>query len=182
MADILLSEDSQQFSTHVSRRRVVAGTVTLAVAGATSPALGQSTDRSPNMPDNIRFSSPDTLQKPPGYSHVVEVTGPGRTVYFAGQLGIDKAGKMGANAREQIEIAFENVKAALSSVGASFGNVVKLNNYIVDIGANLAHYREVRDKYVNTAAPPASTTIGVPQLARPGAVFEIEAIAVLPPK
>jgi enamine deaminase RidA (YjgF/YER057c/UK114 family) len=147
----------------------------------TFPAYAQSTHRSPNMPDNIRFSSPDTLQKPPGYSHVVEVTG-GRTVYFAGQLGIDKSGKMGANAREQIEIAFENVKAALTSVGANFGNIVRLNNYIVDIATNIAHYREVRDKYVNTAAPPASTTIGVPQLARPGALFEIEAIAVLPPK
>ena len=134
------------------------------------------------MPDNIRFSNPDTMQKPPGYSHVVEVTGPGRTVYFAGQLGIDKSGKMGANAREQMEIAFENVKTALASVGASFENVVKLNNYIIDIGTNIAHYREVRDKYVNTAAPPASTTIGVPQLARPGALFEVEAIAVLPPK
>ena len=54
------------------------------------------------MPDNIRFSNPDTMQKPPGYSHVVEVTGPGRTVYFAGQLGIDKSGKMSANAREQM--------------------------------------------------------------------------------
>jgi hypothetical protein len=36
------------------------------------------------MPDNVRFSNPDTMQKPPGqppgYSHVVEVTGPGRTV------------------------------------------------------------------------------------------------------
>ena len=72
------------------------------------------------MPDNIRFSNPDTMQKPPGYSHVVEVMGPGRTVYFAGQLGIDKSGKMGANAREQMEIAFENVKAVLASVGASF--------------------------------------------------------------
>jgi 2-iminobutanoate/2-iminopropanoate deaminase len=89
------------------------------------------------------------------YSHVVEVMGPGRTVYFVGQLGIDKSGKMGANAREQIEIAFENVKAALTSVGASFENVVKLNNYIVDIGTNIGHYREVRDKYVNTAAPPS---------------------------
>jgi 2-iminobutanoate/2-iminopropanoate deaminase len=89
------------------------------------------------------------------YSHVVEVMGPGRTVYFEGQLGIDKSGKMGANAREQIEIAFENVKAALISVGASFENVVKLNNYIVDIGTNIGHYREVRDKYVNTAAPPS---------------------------
>src|SRR5580704_4040773 len=120
------------------------------------------------MPNSIRFSNPDTMQKPPGYSHVVEVTGPGRTVYFAGQLGIDKSGRMGANAREQMEIAFDNVKAALAYVG--------------DIGANLAHYREVRDKYVNTVSPPASTTISVPQLARPGALFEVEAIAILPPK
>ena len=69
-----------------------------------------------------------------------------------------------------------------SSVGAKFDHVVKLNNYIVDIGTNIAHYREVRDKYVNKATPPASTTVGVPQLARPGAVIEVEAIAVLPPK
>jgi 2-iminobutanoate/2-iminopropanoate deaminase len=59
--------------------------------------------------------------------------------------------------------------------------IAVMNNYIIDIGTNIAHYREVRDKYVNTAAPPAST-IGVPQLARPGALFEVEAIAVLPPK
>jgi enamine deaminase RidA (YjgF/YER057c/UK114 family) len=94
---------------------------------------------------------------------------------------IDKSGKMGANARDQMEIAFANVKAALDSVGASFSNIVKLNTYIVDIGTNIAHYREVRDKFVNTSAPPASTAIGVPQLARPGALFEVEAIAVLPP-
>jgi hypothetical protein len=29
-------------------------------------------------------------------------------------------------------------------------------------------------------SPPASTTIGISQLARPGALFEIEAIAVVP--
>src|SRR5580704_14567339 len=134
------------------------------------------------MPDNIRFSNPDAIQKPPGYSHVVEVTGPGRTVYFAGQLGIDKSGRMGADAREQMEIAFQNVKAALDSVGASFSDIVKLNTYIVDIGTNIAHFRDVRDKFVNTSAPPASTAIGVPQLARPGALFEVEAIVALPPK
>jgi enamine deaminase RidA (YjgF/YER057c/UK114 family) len=183
MADTFSSsENSQQLLTDVSRRRVVGSAVSLCVAAAISPAFAQPSDRRPSMPDNIRFSNPDTMQPPPGYSHVVEVTGPGRTVYFAGQLGIDKSGKMGANAREQVEIAFENVKAALDSVGASFDHVVKLNNYIVDIGTNLVHYREVRDKYVNKAAPPASTTIGVPQLARPGALFEIEAVAVLPPK
>ena len=101
-----LPPKTQQSSTDLSRRRVVAGAVTLSVAGALSPAFAQPTDRSPDMPDNIRFSNPDTMQKPPGYSHVVEMTGPGRTVYFAGQLGIDKSGKMGANAREQVEIGF----------------------------------------------------------------------------
>jgi enamine deaminase RidA (YjgF/YER057c/UK114 family) len=134
------------------------------------------------MPSNLRFNNPDTMSKPPGYTHVVEVTGPGRTVYFAGQLGVDKTGKIGRDAREQMMLAFENLKAALASVGATFENVVKINNYLVDIGTNLAVYREVRDKYVNTAAPPASTAVGVPALAIPGALFEIEAIAILPPK
>jgi len=61
-------------------------------------------------------------------------------------------------------------------------SITSSSNYIVDIGTNIAHYREVRDRYVNKAAPPASTTVGVPVLARPGALFEVEAIAVLPPK
>jgi enamine deaminase RidA (YjgF/YER057c/UK114 family) len=134
------------------------------------------------MPNNLRFSNPETIAKPPGYSNVVEVIGPGRLVYFAGQLGMDKSGKMGANAREQMELAFQNLKAALASVGASFDQVVKVNNYIVNIGANIAQFREVRDKYVNTVTPPASTTIGVPELARPGALFEVEAVAILSSK
>jgi len=134
------------------------------------------------MPNNLRFSNPEAIAKPPGYSHVVEVIGPGRLVYFAGQLGMDKSGKMGGSVREQMELAFANLKAALASVGAGFEHLVKVNNYIVDIGKNIAQFREVRDRYVNTAAPPASTTIGVPELARPGALFEIEAVAILPPK
>ena len=134
------------------------------------------------MPDNLRFSNPDAIAKPPGYSHVVEVIGPGRLVYFAGQLGLDRSGKMGSDIREQIELAFQNLKAALASVGVGFDHLVKINNYIVDIGKNIGHFREIRDKYLNTAAPPASTTIGVPELARPGALFEIEGVAILPAK
>ena len=177
-----LSSGQKASFDEVSRRHVMTGTGALVLAGVASQAFPQSSDGSKTMAGNVRFSNPDTMQKPPGYSHVVEVTGPGRTIYFAGQLGIDKSGKMGTDAREQMEIAFQNVKAALDSVGASFSDVVRLNNYIVDIGTNLAHYREVREKYVNMSAPPASTAIGVPQLARPGALFEVEAIAVLPLK
>jgi enamine deaminase RidA (YjgF/YER057c/UK114 family) len=71
---------------------------------------------------------------------------------------------------------------ALKGAGARWSDVVKINNYLVDIESNMAAFRDVRDRYLNTAAPPASTTIGVPALARPGGLFEIEAIAVLPAK
>jgi hypothetical protein len=39
---------------------------------------------------------------------------------------------------------------------------------------------EVRDRFVNTKAPPASTAIQVGRLAREGALFEVEAVAVVP--
>ena len=131
------------------------------------------------MSSNIRFLNPDAIPKPGGYSHVVEVTGPGRIVYIAGQLGFGRDGSVG-DFRAQAVQAFENLKAALAAVGATFDHVVKLNNYLVDIRKNLPVYREVRDKYVNTATPPASTTIGVPALARDDALYEVEAVVMLP--
>jgi enamine deaminase RidA (YjgF/YER057c/UK114 family) len=131
---------------------------------------------------NLRFSNPTGLSKPPGYTHVVEASGPGRTVYVAGQLGLNAEGKLTGDFRVQATQAFENLKIALAAAGAGFEHVVKINNYLVDIAANIAAFREVRDRYVNTAAPPASTAVGVPGLALAGALFEIEAIAVLPPR
>jgi 2-iminobutanoate/2-iminopropanoate deaminase len=71
------------------------------------------------------------------------------------------------------------LKAALAAVGATFNDVVKLNNYLVDIKTNLPIYREVRDKYVNTSQPPANTTVGVPALARADALLEAEAVVML---
>lgn len=137
------------------------------------------------MAGSIRFSNPKTLAKPPGYSYVVEASGPGRTVYFAGQLGLDMENKLvGAfgDFRAQCVRAFENMELALAAAGVTWADVVKINNYVVDISVNIPMFREVRDNYLNTKAPPASTTVGVPALARPGALFEIEAIAIVPDK
>ena len=125
------------------------------------------------------------MAKPPGYSYVVEATGPSRTIYFAGQLGVDTDNKFVGAAgdfRAQCTQAFENMTLALAAAGARWSDVVKINNFLVDIEGNMAAFREVRDRYLNKAAPPASTTIGVPALARPGGLFEIEAIAVLAAK
>jgi len=131
------------------------------------------------MASNTRFMNPSTIAKPGGYSHVVEITGPARIVYIAGQLGLKPNGDIAGDFRAQVEQAFENLKSALAAVGAGFDDVVKLNNYLVDITPNIAIYREVRDKYVDTSKPPASTTVGVPALARDGALFEVEAIVML---
>ena len=137
------------------------------------------------MTGTVRFSNPKTLAKPPGYSYVVEASGPARIIYFAGQLGVDMDNKFVGSAgdfRAQCAQAFDNMTRALEAAGAQWRDVVKINNFLVGIEANMAAFREVRDRYLNKAAPPASTTIGVPALARPGGLFEIEAIAVLAAK
>lgn len=131
----------------------------------------------------VRFSNPKTLAPPPGYSYVVEADGPVRIVYFAGQLGLDTGNKfVGDDFRSQCAQAFENMTLALKGAGAAWKDVVKINNFLVDITGNMAAFREVRDRYLNKSAPPASTTIGVPALARPGGLFEIEAIAIVAAK
>ena len=133
---------------------------------------------------SVRFLNPKTLAKPPGYTYVVETTAPGRTVYLAGQLGLDMDNKLvGApgDFGAQCTQAFENLRLALAAVGADFSDVVKVNSYLTDM-SHIATLRAVRDKFLNMAAPPASTTIAISALARPGALFEIEAVAVLPPK
>jgi enamine deaminase RidA (YjgF/YER057c/UK114 family) len=136
------------------------------------------------MASNVRFSNPKTLAKPPGYSNVVEATGPNRLIFIAGQLGLDMENKLvGApgDFRAQAEKAVENLELALADAGATLKDVVKINNYLVDM-SHLSIFREVRDKHFHMSAPPASTTVAISQLARPGALFEIEAIAVLPAK
>jgi enamine deaminase RidA (YjgF/YER057c/UK114 family) len=144
------------------------------------PARGKKT-AARAIKHKARFLNPPALYKPPGYSHVVEVTGPGRIVYLAGQLGFDTDGNLvGDDFRSQAEQTFVNVKSALAAVGAGMADVVKINTYIVDIGQHLSAFRDVRNRHMNMAAPPASTTVGVPALARVGALIEVEAVAILP--
>jgi enamine deaminase RidA (YjgF/YER057c/UK114 family) len=129
-----------------------------------------------------RFLNPSTMPATRGYTHVVETHGPSRTIYLAGQLGMTLDGKFAGGAddfRAQATQAFENVKLALAAVGAGFEHVVKVTAYFTDM-AHLQTYFEVRDRYVNTKAPPASTAVQIAKLARDAALFEIEAIAVVP--
>ncbi len=131
-----------------------------------------------------RHLNPTTMPPTRGYSHVVETTSPSRTIYLAGQLGMTPNGKFAGapgDFRARAVQRFENVKAALAAVGANIEHVVKTTNYFVDI-AHLPIFLEVRNSYVDTKAPPASTAVQISKLAHEGALFELDVIAVVPVK
>ena len=131
-----------------------------------------------------RFLNPSTMPPTRGYTHTVETTSPSRTIYIAGQLGMTPDGKFAGapgDFRAQAVQCFENLKLALAEVDAGLEHIVKVTAYFTDI-AHLPIYLEVRDRYVNTKAPPASTAVQISKLAREPALFEIEAIAVAPLK
>ena len=135
------------------------------------------------MAANVRFLNPNTLAKPPGYTYVVETSGPGRTVYIAGQLGLDLDNKIvGApgDFRAQATKAIENLQAALAAVGAGLSDVVKITTYIVNYNPeHRAIIGKARAAFFPTEMPPASTLVGVAALAMPEWLVEIEAIAVV---
>jgi enamine deaminase RidA (YjgF/YER057c/UK114 family) len=147
-------------------------------------ATPQATTRSAAMPEqsNFRLFNPDTMAKPTGYSHVGEVTG-GKVVYIAGQVALDASGNLVGkdDLRAQIDQVFKNLDAAVRAAGGSFHDVVKLNYYCVDSvdPSAITQVREVRDKYVNTQSPPASTFVVVRRLVRPEWLIEVEAVAVV---
>lgn len=135
------------------------------------------------MNSGLTFPNPSGASDARGYSHLAVVTGPGRTIYVAGTFGM-KDGKFAGSPgdfRAQCTQAFENVKQALAAGGATFKDVARITNYFVDM-ADLPVFFEVRDAFVNTKAPPASTAVQVVKLARDEALFEIEAIAFVSPK
>src|SRR6266852_4659122 len=96
----------------------------------------------------VKRSNPHTLSKPTGYTHIVEVTGPAKTVYISGQIALDKDGTVvgAGDMKAQAEQVFKNLQAALGAAGATFSDVVKMNTYITDM-SKVQAVRDVRAKY-----------------------------------
>jgi reactive intermediate/imine deaminase len=115
-----------------------------------------------------------SVRTPPGYSHAVQAGG---LLLIAGQVPLDDAGEVvGADMESQARQAFRNLAAVLAVAGVTFDAVVKLSYFVTDIG-QVAAIRAVRDEFINTANPPASTLVEVSRLFLPGLLIEIEAVA-----
>src|SRR5271157_3712006 len=107
----------------------------------------------------IRRLNPPELGTPPGYSQVVDVQA-SRMIFIAGQTALDREGKLvGQNDfAMQADQVFRNLSAALQSVGCTASNLVKLTVFLRNMD-HLPIYREVRNRFFATVAPPAAPAI-----------------------
>ncbi|WP_432037361.1 RidA family protein [Streptomyces cucumeris] len=117
----------------------------------------------------------------PGNGYTNVVTGTGRLIAVAGQIALDSDGKLvgKGDAEAQTRQIFENLRRCLAAAGVGFDEVVKLTYFVTDI-AYLPAIRTVRDEFVDTSRPPASSAVQVAALFRPELLVEIEAFALAP--
>lgn len=125
---------------------------------------------------------PDRLAPGRGFSHAV-VAEAGRTVWTAGEIGLDSAGRVVAGDwADQFDQALGNVVTALAAAGAEPGHVVSMQIFTTDIAA----YRDATSDLARVYGRhfghhyPAMALVGVTELVEPAAVVEVMATAVVP--
>jgi enamine deaminase RidA (YjgF/YER057c/UK114 family) len=126
--------------------------------------------------------NPPSLPPSIGASQIAEARG--RLAFISGQVSVsaDDALVGAEDFAAQVEQVFRNLDIAAREAGASFRDVIKLNYFCLDRvdRALLSHISRVRDAYVDTARPPASTFVFVAGLARRAWLIEVEAVVALP--
>lgn len=121
---------------------------------------------------------PDTAAPVGAYSHGVLVSGGGRWLHIAGQVGVRADGSLAEGAVEQTRVAWANLVAVLREAGMDVSHLIKVNTYVVD-EAHLAQIAPVRLAGLGDARP-ASTVVVARALARPQWLVEIDATAFAP--
>ncbi|WP_410574734.1 RidA family protein [Amycolatopsis sp. cmx-4-61] len=124
----------------------------------------------------IVVRNPQDRPAPESYHHGVEVSGAVRTLYIAGQIGMDQNGWIPEGVEAQARLVFANMKAVLDEAGMGFSEVVRTTVFLVrpvDRGA----FAAVRSEATG-GAKNASTLVYVAGLALPELLVEVEAIAV----
>ncbi len=117
---------------------------------------------------------------PYGFSHSISVKSPFQMCFISGQSGgLGDSHLLADDFKTQVQNALENLKIVLQSHTMTFENIVKITLLIVDHNQEkLEIWAEEAKKIWNSSFLPTSTLIPVSQLALPGMLFEIDAIAV----
>ncbi|HFK5582626.1 RidA family protein [Elizabethkingia anophelis] len=130
--------------------------------------------------DMIQFKNTDSVFQIKGLSQVVEVPlGASRMLILSGQVPVNQKGEVvGSDIRTQSRQVFQNIQSVLEYCGANFNDIVKLGIFTTDI-SKIAEFREVRDQFINTANPPASSLLEVKGLFRKDVFIEVEVTAIV---
>jgi enamine deaminase RidA (YjgF/YER057c/UK114 family) len=119
------------------------------------------------------IAPPSVPAAAPGYSPAVLAEGR-QVLFISGQGPAD----LDADMETQFRQCFERIGTLVKEAGGGWGNVVMIRAYFLNMARDLGVFRKIRQEFL--AEPyPASTAVGVTELAIPGLEFEIEAVAVL---
>src|SRR5215510_11149200 len=110
-----------------------------------------------------------------GFSNGIEVSGPQRTLYIAGQVAIDASGKIPGNIEAQCHLVWDKIEKLLQDAKMTLKDVVK-TTVLLTSAADIDGFRKVRAQRLGDHAP-ASTLMVITALARPEFKVEVEAIA-----
>lgn len=123
-----------------------------------------------------KFTNPDNV-RPPGnnYTHSVELEAGSRTLYVAGQTGMDIDGNIPPGIEAQAEIAFGNISKILEASGFGLEDVVFLKSFLTR-REDREGYQKVRSRIWGDIKP-ASTFLLVSGLANPEFLVEVEIVA-----
>ena len=94
------------------------------------------------------------------------------------QVAIDADRKIvgGNDMAAQADFIMDNITAILAAHGASLADVVNIRTFVTDMG-QLPEYGKVRAARF-TGTPPTITTVEVSRLWVPGALLEVEVLAI----
>lgn len=118
-------------------------------------------------------------QKQRAYSPAVKTSG-GITIYLAGHGGLeDESGKsFPSDFDAQVRVCFERIRKTLETAGGTLDDIVTMTVFIVNM-ENGTRFTQIRKEFFKEGRFPASSLIGIKELARPEMMIEIQAIAVI---
>jgi reactive intermediate/imine deaminase len=112
-------------------------------------------------------------------SHYTDAVRFGDLLFVSGVAPLDSEGRvLSPDVVNQAELVFQNLEKVLHTAGAKFSDVLKVTVYLTDV-ADRTKINPVRQRYFGDSRP-ASTLIGVSELAIPEMKVEIEAVVGLP--
>lgn len=113
----------------------------------------------------------------------------GDLVFLSGMSGrtMETGEVSSENLVDQLKVALDKVKSALTEAGTSMDNIIKTTIYlkrIEDYNAMRQTEKEYWQKYAPRLVeePPASTLLQVVSLSKPNMLVEIDVIALIPQK